>query len=125
MNDPGVAEFDGLLKAWGKAIVSNDAEAIGRFAADDWLIVGGTGVATKQQFLDAVSSGALTHDSFEIEATQVRTYGDVATVIARVRNTGAFQGAAFTSDEWTTDVYVKQDGAWLCALTALTAVTNP
>jgi len=75
--------------------------------------------------LSAVQSGALTHESFETDVRQVRVYGDTAVVVAHVTNTGTWNAAAFTSDEWTTDVYLKQEGGWKCVLTQLTPRTEP
>lgn len=113
-----------LLNAWGEAIVANDAEAIGKFAHDDWVLVGQTGSVEKRQFQEAVASGALTHDSFHTEVTRVRTYGETAVVTAHVTNTGTFQGQPFTSDEWTSDVFVRAGDGWLCVLTQLTPIAS-
>ncbi|MEK8225198.1 hypothetical protein NKG05_02250 [Oerskovia sp. M15] len=35
-------ELEAVEAAWGRAIVANDADAIGRFMTDDWQIVGRT-----------------------------------------------------------------------------------
>ncbi len=44
-------------------MVQNDADAIGRFMADDWTVVGPDGgVAGKASLLALVKSGALTHE---------------------------------------------------------------
>lgn len=122
MSDPLHAELEALLKAWGEAIVANDANAIARFAADEWVLVDPQGgPIDSSRFFEAVRSGALTHDTFETEVERVYTYGnDVAVVIAHVTNTGAYKGMLFTADEWSTDVFVRRDNTWLCALTALT-----
>jgi ketosteroid isomerase-like protein len=119
------AELTELLQSWGRAIVANDAGEISQFAADEWVLVGSGGVVERAQFLSAVQSGALTHESFETDVKQVRVYGDTAVVIAHVMNTGTWNGAAFTSDEWTTDVYLKQEGGWKCVLTQLTPRNGP
>ena len=51
---------------WAEAMVANDAERIGSFMSDDWVIVSDRGIATKQRFLSFVESGALTHSAFEM-----------------------------------------------------------
>jgi hypothetical protein len=43
-------------------------------------------------------------------------------VTGRVRNNGAYRGQAFSADEWTTDVFVRTDGAWRCVHSHITAV---
>jgi len=120
VSDELLVELDALLKAWGRAIVSNEAEQIGQFASDDWVIVASAGVFERAQFLSAVESGALTHDTFEVDISRVRSYADTAIVTAHVTNTGNLGGQDFSSDEWTTDVFVKQAGGWKCVLTQLT-----
>jgi ketosteroid isomerase-like protein len=119
-------ELSQLLWDWGEAIVSNDAAAIGRFAADGWVLVDPQGgPIDSDRFLDAVASGALRHESFEAEVQRVSAFGDVAVVIAHVRNNGSYKGSPFSADEWATDVFVRQDGGWRCALTALTPRQPP
>jgi ketosteroid isomerase-like protein len=43
-------EFEALSAAWERSIVANDAEAIGRFMAADWVIVSETGITKKGDF---------------------------------------------------------------------------
>lgn len=120
MSDALKMELGEILRAWGSAIVSNDADAIGEFAADAWMIVGTTGATTKEAFLDVVRSGDLTHDTFEVEVLHAHAYGDCAVAISHVSNTGMFRGERFTSDEWTAETFVHDGNGWLCVLTALT-----
>lgn len=122
-NDRASQELLDLAEAWGKAIVSNDADAIGRFMADDWVIVSQTGISTKPHFLSYVASGDLTHDSMEMVAgtARVRMYGDTAVLTGRVTNRARYKGDVFDADEWTTDVFLKRGGEWKCVLSHITA----
>jgi uncharacterized protein (TIGR02246 family) len=113
-------ELSSVLAAFDEAIVSNDADAIARFVEPDWLFVGPHGTFRGDQFLQSVASGRVTHDAMASDVCDVRIYGDVAVVTARVHNSGTFDGAAFTNDEWSTDVYVRRDDGWRCSLTHLT-----
>ena len=117
-------EFEKLELEWSQAIVSNDAEAIGRFMSDDWLIVGQSGITDKNSFLALVASGDLTHEMMEGAVKRVMTYNDVAIVIARGTNNGHYKGQKFTSDEWITDVFKRCDGRWQCLLTHLTPAVD-
>jgi ketosteroid isomerase-like protein len=57
------AELAAAAHAWDRAMVANDADAIGRFMADDWVIVGSDGsMNDRATFLELVRSGALSHD---------------------------------------------------------------
>ena len=56
-------------------LVENDPDAIGRYMADDWPIIGSDGsVGDKPTFLGLVRSGALSHDVMESDDLSVRIY---------------------------------------------------
>jgi ketosteroid isomerase-like protein len=121
----GKAE-DELIRAahdWDRAMIANDAEAIGRYMADDWTIVGSDGnVGDKHNFLALVKSGALSHDVMTSEDINVRVYGDTAVVTARGVSGGTYQGRAFREVERSSSVFVRQDGHWRCVLTHLSRI---
>ena len=108
---------------WAEAMVSNDAERIGSFMSDDWVIVSERGISTKERFMSFVESGSLTHSAFEMASdARVEVYGDTAVMTIRVKNTAHFGGQQFDADEWASDVFVKRDGRWLCVLSHITTV---
>jgi len=111
-----------LADKWAKAIVANDADAIGRFMADDWAIVSQTGISEKEQFLTFARSGDLTHSAMKaIDGTsRVRIYGDTAVMTGRVTNTAHYKGDEFQADEWTTDIFRRIKGEWKCVLSHIT-----
>ncbi len=118
-------ELIDLGARWAEAMVANDAGRIGSFMADDWVIVSERGMSTKQQFLSFVESGALTHSAFEMASdARVRQYGDTAVMSIRVTNTAHFGGQQYDADEWTSDVFIKRGGKWLCVLSHITAVNT-
>lgn len=107
--------------AWAAAIVSNDAEAIGRFMTDDWVIVGGDGATTKADFLATVSSGDVTHDMMRMVGEgRVVFHGTTALLTVRMVNSGHYRGQRFAADEWTSDVFVRAGDGWKCALSHIT-----
>jgi ketosteroid isomerase-like protein len=114
-----------LEDEFGQAMIKNDAEAIGRFLADDWIIIdpdGGT--IDRSRFLDVIKSGALSHETMNSEDVRVRIYGDTAMVTALTTTKGKYMGQEFTTQERATDVFVKQNGRWQCVLTQLTRFTK-
>jgi uncharacterized protein (TIGR02246 family) len=116
------AELLNAEQEWADAIVSNDSERIARFMADDWVMVSDTGISPRQQFLAAVESGDLSHSAMQIVSdARIRVYGETAVVTGRMTNTAHYQGHQTDSDEWTTDVFVRRNGRWLCVLTHITA----
>jgi ketosteroid isomerase-like protein len=118
-------ELEAVGSAWAEAMVANDADRIGSFMADEWVIVSERGISTKDEFLSFVRSGALTHSKFEsVDRPRVKTYGDTAVFTIRVVNTAHFGGQQHDADEWTTDVFVKRDGRWVCVLSHISAVNK-
>ncbi|MGP3684531.1 nuclear transport factor 2 family protein [Streptomyces sp. IBSNAI002] len=116
------AQLTAVVKDWAAAIVSNDAARIAGFMADDWAIVSDSGISTKEQFLAFVESGELTHSAMDlISPPRIRVHGDTAVFTARATNTAHYAGRRFDADEWTTDVFVRRDGRWLCVLSHITA----
>lgn len=116
--------FAALLEEWAAAIVANDVEWMRAFVTPDWTFVAPEGgVMPGTRFLEAVASGDLTHDMMRFDVLRVARLGDtVALVTSRGVNSGAFRGEPFSADEWTTDVFVRDDDRWRCALTQLTPV---
>jgi ketosteroid isomerase-like protein len=113
-------ELIATAHAWDRAMVTNDADAIGRFMADDWIIIGADGrTITKERFLAVVRSGALQHDVMESSDIVVRVYGDAALLLANGVSGGTWEGTAFREVERSSNVFVKQDGRWRCVLTHL------
>jgi ketosteroid isomerase-like protein len=77
-------------------------------------------LSKKEKFLAVVASGDLTHETFKGEIISVRQYGDAAVLTGRVKNNGHYKGQPFSADEWTTDVFVKRNGRWLCVHSHIT-----
>ncbi len=112
-------------KEFGQAIINSDAEAVGRFLADDWIIVDPDGgIIDRARFLDVIKSSALTHDAMDSDDVRVRVYADAATVTALTTTKGKYMGQPFTTQERVTDVFIKKDGRWLCVVTQLTRFTK-
>jgi ketosteroid isomerase-like protein len=104
-----------LEQLFSQAIVANDVEAIGRFLADEWIIIDSEGgVIDKTRFLDVIKSGALSHELMESADARVRIYGDTAIITAMATSKGKYSGQAFTTHERATDVFVKIAGRWQC-----------
>jgi len=123
VNAKAEEELIGVAHEWDRAMVENDAEAIGRYMADDWEIIGPDGSGSdKATFLELVKSGALTHDVMESENLKVRVYGDTAVVIARGVSGGKYRGQAFREVERSSCVFVRQKGQWRCVLAHLSRI---
>ena len=125
MDDSTREELIGVANEWDRAMVENDAEAIGRYMADDWTIIGSDGsVGDKPTFLALVKSGTLSHDVMESDDFRIRIYGDTAVVTARGVSGGKYQGQPFRELERSSCVFVRQEGKWRCVLTHLSRLAQ-
>jgi len=114
-----------LEREFAQAVVSNDATAVGRLLADDWIIVDPDGrIIDKSRFLEVIKSGALSHQKMESDDVRVRIYENTAIVTALTMIKGKFMGQDFTSVERATDIFVKQNDRWQCVFTHLTRSTS-
>jgi ketosteroid isomerase-like protein len=119
-NDPN-SELLKWEKDFAEAVVSNNADAIGKFLADDWVIIDPEGgFIDKPRFLSVIKSGMLSHELMESDDVQVRAYGDCAVVTALTKTKTKFSGQEFTTQERATDVFVKRAGRWQCVFSQLT-----
>jgi ketosteroid isomerase-like protein len=118
-------ELIALATEWDRAMVEKDVDAIGRYMADDWTIIGSDGsVGDKASFLAQVQSGALTHDVMESHDVRVRVYGDAAVVISRGVSGGMYQGQSFRELERVSCVFVREAERWRCVLTHLSRLSQ-
>jgi ketosteroid isomerase-like protein len=125
MDDRVGRELISVANEWDRAMVENDAEAIGRYMDDDWTIIGPDGsVGDKAIFLGPVKSEMLTHDVMESDDLKVRVYGDTAVLTARGVSGGKYQAQPFREVERVSCVFVKQEGQWRCVLTHLSRIAQ-
>jgi len=116
-------ELVNVEKEFTDTIVKNNPEKIREFVTEDWIIVNADGsIIEMERFLEVIQSGVLTHEAMESDDMRVRIYGDSAVVSALTRSKGKFMGQEFTTHERSTDVFVRLDGKWRCALTQLTGI---
>ena len=115
-----------IEKEFEAALVRNDRDAIARFLAEDWVIVGPDGkVIQRNRFLEVIEAGLLVHTRMETSETRIRVYGDAAVVTGLTTSAGSFAGQEFSNLERATSVYVRQQGKLVCVLTHLTTVQQP
>jgi ketosteroid isomerase-like protein len=114
-----------LENEFAGAVASNNADALHRLLADDWIIVEPDGgMIDKARFLEVIRSGALSHESMESTDLKVRVYRNTAVVTGLTTSKGKFMGQDFTSCERATDIFVKQADRWQCVFTQLTRFTK-
>jgi ketosteroid isomerase-like protein len=119
------AQIRALSAAWDAALIRNDAPLIAGFMTDDWVYVGPNGPTPKADVIGWIASGRLVHHHMTVVGHDRATCaGDAAFLTARKASSGLWEGVPYTADEWITEVYVRTNGTWRCALSQKTAVAG-
>lgn len=106
---------------WDAAMINNDADEIGMFMSDEWIILGTEGgITLKSDFLSLIRSGILTHNRMDSDETHVKIYENTAIVTSRGTSAGYFKGKPFEFYEWSTSIFIRNNEQWLCVHTMLT-----
>jgi ketosteroid isomerase-like protein len=114
-------ELKVLSVNWDKAMVGNNADDIGSYMSDDWVIVGtGGGITSRQSFLDEIISGRLFHTRMDSDEMRVKIYGNSGVVVSKGTSAGTYRGESFSLY-----VFIRENEKWLCVLTMLTPANNP
>jgi ketosteroid isomerase-like protein len=103
-------------KAWAKAVVARDWDAVGAILAEKLIYAHATGgIESKKQYLDRVRSGAQKYDTINHESTRVVVYGDSAVTHSIMRMAGTTNGTPFNDHLMMLHVWEKQGGSWRLA----------
>lgn len=114
-----------VVREWDQAMVQNDADAIGRFMANEWTITGSDGTSSdKEAFLGLIRAGILRHDVMRSDDITIRVYGDAAVVTARGVSGGVYQGRPFHEVERQSNVFIRSGSQWRCVLTHLSRLAS-
>jgi ketosteroid isomerase-like protein len=105
-----VARLDTEYQA---AVKNNDAAAMDRLLADDFVLVTGSGkIYTKSDLLEEARSGRVVYERQEDTAQKVRVWGDGAVITAKLWEKGTDNGKPFDYTLWFTDTYVRTATGW-------------
>jgi hypothetical protein len=56
----------------------------------------------------------------DADETNISIYGNTGILLARGTSAGTYNGNDFSLYEWSTSVFIKIDGNWLCVSTMVT-----
>jgi len=106
-----VAALDTQYQA---AVKANDAPAMAKILADDFILVIGNGtVSTKADLLKEAEDRIRTYEHQEDTAQTVRVWGDTAVVTAKLWMKGERKdGTPFDYTLWFSDTYVRTASGW-------------
>jgi ketosteroid isomerase-like protein len=102
-----------LDKQYQAAVKANDAAAMERILAEDFVLVNGRGkVSTKADLIKAAREKRTTYEHQEEEegSQKVRVWGDTAVVTALLSIKGTESGIPVDYQVWFSDTYVRLPG---------------
>ncbi|HEY6050632.1 MAG TPA: nuclear transport factor 2 family protein, partial [Thermoanaerobaculia bacterium] len=111
-DEKAVATLDTQYQA---AVARNDAAAMDRILADDFVLVTGRGKSfTKADLLADARGGTAVYERQEEEAgsQKVRVWGDTAAVTALLWIKGTRDGKPVDYKLWFSDTYVRTKAGW-------------
>ncbi|MGI0070566.1 MAG: nuclear transport factor 2 family protein [Thermoplasmata archaeon] len=104
---------DRLDVEYQAAVARNDAPAMDRILADDFVLISSTGrVFSKTDLLDEARSGRYVYERQDDTDRTVRVWGDTAVVTALLWAKGTEDGKPFAYRVWFSDTYARLAGAW-------------
>lgn len=114
-----------LERDWDAAFRRNDAKAVERLLADEFIATyeDGTRADKKREIEIAATFNQAVEESAQDEFT-IRVFGNTAVVWFRLRLVGPIQGKRTELTYHYTDVWVIRDGRWQCVSSHSTRV-NP
>lgn len=118
-------------KSYWDAMKSKNGSAAAALTADPSLVVSADGIreVTPGEIEEMVKSGPYELQDYGVEGGDVKFVNsarDVALVAYKVRSNYVMDGKPQRIEAYDTSVWVRRDGAWVCALhTETTAASKP
>jgi len=95
------------------AVKRNDAAAMDRILADDFVLVTGRGdVFSKSDLLNDARNKTSNYEHQEDTQQKVRVWGNTAVVTAKLWLKGTRSGQPFDRTLWFSDTYVRTPAGW-------------
>ncbi len=108
--------------AWVKAAISGDADAFGRFMADEYVAQGPKGgLLTKSAWVQSMREGRSKFQAVNFCNMVVRVNGDAAVVTADYAQIASSDGKDTSGKGSEMDFWVKRGGRWLVVGSAFAA----
>ncbi len=108
-------EVEAAERAWAKAVVANDFDALEKLLADDlYYSHSNFAVDTKRRYIDALKSGKARYYAIDLDSTEVRLLDDRTALAMSVGRyeTKAADGSRQEATLKTLHVFRKHQGQW-------------
>jgi ketosteroid isomerase-like protein len=100
-------------RARREAVVRVDLKALDAMSSPDLVYVDAHGFErNKQQYLEHLATEGVHYNSYSLEDTTARVYGDLAVVTGMFKFDVTVNGKSTNGAQYYTSVYVRNNGAW-------------
>ncbi|WP_249138098.1 nuclear transport factor 2 family protein [Phenylobacterium montanum] len=124
--DPLPPDLAEAARGYDQAQMSSDAGALGRWLADDYVLVNGGGqVFTKAQFIADSTAPGFSLKPYVVENAINKVWADAAVLAGEVSLEGADHGQPFKTRFRFADVWRKTGDRWQVVFTEVTRLTAP
>jgi len=114
--DSEKARIVSLEYAWNEAERHKDAKVIDGLLASSFAYTDSDGsFLNKEQYLASITEAGYKPDQIVNDSMSVQPYDHAAVVTGTYREKGAEKGKAYSRRERFTDMWVQENGGWLCA----------
>jgi ketosteroid isomerase-like protein len=95
------------------AVARNDAAAMDRLLADNFVLISSKGKAySKADLLQEARSGTINYERQDDSEQSVRVFGDTAVITAKLYAEGTEDGKPFEYSLWFSDTYSRTPAGW-------------
>ncbi len=113
-----ISLFQNIEDELNRAYERNDIKKITELLSDNWTILeSSTGLTDKSKFIGAIEDGKLVQIKMLKEVQEVRFFENFAIVISKGINEGQYLDKSYSSEQWVTNIYVKENVNWICIMT--------
>jgi ketosteroid isomerase-like protein len=113
-----------MERDWTAAALNQDAGALDKILADDWVGQNIAGMVTKTEALTELKSGDNKLASETLGDMKVRVFGDTAVVTGSDDEKSSYKGKDTSGHYTWTDVFVRRHGRWQAAASQGTLITQ-
>ena len=123
LHDSDKARVVSLENAWNEAEKHKDVRAIDGLLAPSFAYTDSDGsFMSRRQFLASISTASYHPEQIVNESMNAQAYEHAVVVTGTYREQGMEKGKAYTRRGRFTDIWIQENGAWLCAASQETLI---
>ena len=124
-DDASVQAITKIEHRWADALLKGDVAAMDQIESPAYMLSDPDGNLSNRADNDSdFASGAEKYSAFSFDDMKVNVFGDTAVVLGLETEKSTYKGQDTSGQYRFTDVFVRQNGAWLAVATHVTKVAK-